>query len=143
MPTKGEVVRCEHCNSIISRHKVSLYYMLVIALRNVHLWCLENKRHEFKMKDVRHLFENVQYARFGDWVMFGGLVYKNGKGHYGLNIERCEAFFSGRYPIPMDVWKDPVTGEIEPVEPRKYINQIPKLAQFLDGDGQYIAEYKV
>lgn len=79
-------------------------------------------------------------ARFGDWVMFGGLVYKKGKGNYGLNIERCAAFFRGEYQIPTAIWKDPVSGELVG-EDYRTLREIPHLSEFLNEQGQFVPEY--
>ncbi len=95
---------------------------------------------EFK-KDVKHLLGRNEYARFGDWVYFGGLVYKGSKADYGLNMERCAEFFAGRRQIPRSVFKNPVTRAITPGE-YAYIYQIPNLVEFLDENELYIARYR-
>ena len=105
---------CEKCGQCTSEREIALYRGLVTALWRVYKWCRQKGVHEFIRKDVKHLFTNENdTARFGDWVLFGGLVYKKGKGHYGLNLERCNDFFSGELAIPTRLWKNPVTGEIK------------------------------
>lgn len=138
---RGEIKHCESCGSIVSEREISLYRGLVDSLWKVFKWCKENNIHEFETKKVRHLLGQINYARFGDWVMFGGLVYKKEKAHYGLNMERCEEFFKNRYAIPMRVWKNPVTGEIRPEE-KHFSRDIPSLVKLLDVDGYYIANYR-
>lgn len=132
---------CPHCGQSINERQIGLFKGMVESLWQVYCWCVEKNRHEFERKDVKHLFssENIT-ARFGDWVFFGGLVYKHGKGHYGLNMERCEAFFGNKLAIPTLITKHPITKEIERYEPR-LAKEIPSLMQFLDDDSRYVAMY--
>lgn len=95
------------------------------------------------MRDARELLGAVNYTKFSDLVYFGGLIYKHGKAHYGLNMQRCDAFFRGKLSVHRFVWKDPITGDIERSdEDLVTIDGIPSIMQFLDEDGLYIAEYK-
>src|SRR3990167_6152427 len=99
---------CPCCGQSINKRQIGLFKGMAEALWNVYCWCVERNRHEFERKEIKHLFRNENItARFGDWVFFGGLVYKNGKGFYGLNMERCKEFFQGRLAIPTIVTKDP------------------------------------
>ena len=132
--------RCPHCGQVIDKREIALYKGLVEALAEVYKWNREKGVHEFKMRDIRHLIGQVNYARFGDWVFFGGLVYKNEKAHYGLNMERCREFFAGRSTIPTRVWKDPMTGEIEKCDYRT-VRDIPGVVEFLNEKGLYEAKY--
>ena len=126
----------------ISEREIGLYSGMVSALWRVFKWCGEKEVHEFSRKDIKHLFANENdTARFGDWVLFGGLVYKERKGRYGLNLDRCGDFFAGRYKIPTRVWKNPTTGQITQGEDVT-IRQIPNLAAFLDENREYIAYYR-
>lgn len=145
---KKQKNRCPACGHIIDKREIGMFSSLVEALWQVYKWCLEwglkqnqKQRHEFKMAEVRHMLGRNEYARFGDWVLFGGLVYKTKKAHYGLNLERCEAFFAGKTSIPGRIWKDQGTGELEKVD-YKFIGEFPGLIQFLDGDLMYQAKYK-
>lgn len=138
---KKEKTRCPTCGQITEEREINMYRGLVISLWNVFKWCEGRGMHEFKMSDIRHLLGQVNYARFGDWVIFGGLVYKTEKAHYGLNMERCNEFFSGKRTIPARIWKNPITGELKP-EDYRTIKDIPHLAQFLDDDRQFVARYR-
>lgn len=120
---------------------ISLYKGLVTALWEVFKWCEEKGIHEFEMANIKHLLGKNEYARFGDLVMFSGLVYKKGKGNYGLNIERCGAFFSGVEPIAIELEKNPLSGELTQKRWAR-INEIPSLLTFLDENWRYIAKYK-
>lgn len=118
---------------------------MVTALWTVYKWCKEKDIHEFDMKQVKNMMGKNEYARFGDWKKFGGLVYtpegNNHKGVYGMNMERCDGFFRNEYQIPMRIWKDPVTKELKP-EDYRTIKEIPTLYQLLSEDGEYVARYR-
>lgn len=140
---ENKKITCPHCGSVLSEREIAMFDGLVVALWNVFKWCESNNRHEFKRKEIKHLFDGEnQTARFGDWVMFGGLVYKpNGKGSYGLNMERCQHFFAGELEIPTSIWKNPVTKELRK-EDYRFIHEIPSLRAFLDENRMYIARYR-
>ena len=138
-----EKQRCPHCGQVISIREIALYRGLIGALYRVFSWAkARGGDYRFTRKGIKHLLRNENdTARFGDLVMFGGLVFKEGKAHYGLNFERCEAFFRGQYKIPMRILKDPITGNLTPEE-YKTINEIPGITKFLDGEGTYVPEYR-
>jgi hypothetical protein len=132
--------KCPNCGHRVARREISLYKGLYEALVKVYQWCKENKTHTFKMHDIRHLIGQINYTRFGDWVYFGGLIYKEGKANYGMNIERTEDFLFGSKIIQISGWKDPITGEFTPA---RWGNKkdIPGLQEFLDDNGLYRAKY--
>jgi hypothetical protein len=132
---------CPTCGQSVNERQIALFKEMVDTLKEVYTWCREHGRHEFSRKDVKHLFrgESVS-ARFGDWVFFGGLVYKEKKGSYGLNMERCYEFFTNRLSIPTLVLKNPLTDEVEKKEWRT-ITGIPALSNFLDQNQEFIAKY--
>lgn len=82
----------------------------------------------------------VCYSKFGDLVLFGGLVYKLKKGTYGLNMERCAAFFANTYLVPSYIMKNPVTKETTAHEYRSF-KDLPSISKFLNENGDFIAEY--
>lgn len=141
MTTIGKEV-CPRCGQTINNRKIVLYRGMVESLREVYLWCILNGRHEFTRKEIKHLLKtDGQIARFGDWVYFGGLMYKGEKGMWGMNMERTRSFLTGRIAIPSVIVKDAITKEIiERIDP-KVISQIKGIGQLLDSDGSYIAEY--
>lgn len=134
---------CETCGQTISWRKISLYRGLLNTLWRVYKWA-EKNNHEFTRKEIKHLFQDENdTARFGDLIMFGGLVYRpEGKerGYYGLNMNRCDDFFAKKYQIPLDIWKDPVTGNLQK-ENYVTIDEIPSLMHYLNDQEQYIVEY--
>lgn len=139
---ENEKELCPTCGHIVSERRIGLYKGMATSLWRVYQWCLEKRVHEFSRRDIRHLLANENdTARFGDWVMFGGLVYKHGKGHYGLNMERCKKFFVGEYEIPLVIWKNPVTGELRK-ENYRMVNGIPSLMSMLNEKGEYVAQYR-
>lgn len=139
---KKQIVRCDHCNSIISERRIELYTGLVYALWRVYIWCLENNVDTFQRKQIKKLFKNENdTARFGDWIYFGDLVYKPTKGLYRINFEACERFFSGNSRIPIIVWKNPVTKKLLK-EKRKYIYEVRGLETLLNRYGEFVPEYR-
>ena len=136
------VNRCKECGHIVRGNRIiSLYSGLITALFDIFKWCEEKGVHEFEMRAVKHILGKNEYARFSDLAMFSGLVYKKGKGNYGLNIDRCGAFFSGVEPITIELEKNPVSGELTPKR-TALINEIPSLLTFLDDNWRYIAKYR-
>lgn len=135
-------IKCEKCGSIISEREIALYRGLVSALWRVYKWCKEKGVKEFRRKDIKHLFTNENdTARFGDWIHFGSLMVKYGKGRYGLIMETCDEFFAGRYAVPIRVWKNPITGELRREEFKK-IGEIPSILTLLNEDQEYVARYR-
>lgn len=131
---------CPHCGQRIKgARQIALYSGLIFTLKRVYQWCKETKRHEFTRKDIKGFIKNENdTARFGDLVMFGGLVYKSSKGHYGLNMERCADFFLDKYKVPTIIWKE---GAVIKKENYKKLSEIPALLSLLDNDKNYKVEY--
>jgi hypothetical protein len=136
----GEKGRCTKCGHITDKREIALYKGLFEALGMVYEWCKKNNTHAFKMRDIRGLIGHNEYARFGDWVFFGGLVYKDEKAHYGLNMDRCEDFLFGSKIIPIAGWKDPITGEFTASRWGNR-NEVPGLNKFLDEKQMYRSKY--
>ena len=104
---------CPTCGQSVNEREISLFKGVVVTLYEVWQWCEAKNVHEFSRKDIKHLIRSDgQIARFGDWVFFGGLVYKTSKAHYGLNIPRVRDFFAGQLRIPTSVFKNPMTDEL-------------------------------
>lgn len=137
------VEKCPHCGSIVSPREIALYRGLIVALYRVYKFVQNRGQgYRFTRKEVKGLFKNENdTARFGDLVFFGGLVFKEGKAHYGLNLDRCEQFFQDKLAIPTRVWKNPVTGDVKK-EDYKTLKQIPSIMDKLDAEGFYIVNYK-
>jgi len=141
---RNEIVkRCPVCGGSVQDRLVSLYKELINKLYDVYRWCGEHKCHEFEMGDIKHLLDKNAYARFGDLVRFGGLVYKTKteeggrqKAHYGLNMARCKEFFRGDREIPIQITLNQITDEIIDA---KYvtIKDFPELYKLLDENGVY------
>lgn len=132
---------CPMCDRKIADREESIYAELISDLYKVYQWCGEHRRHEFEMKDIRHLLSKVNYARFGNLDHYGGIVYKpagsTGRdGHFGINMARAKEFFAGERDIPLSRTVSLISGETVG-EVRGTIRDIPALRHFLDQDGRY------
>lgn len=132
---------CPTCGQSVNERQIVIFKGMVEVLWDIYKWCLERNVHEFERTDIKHFFHNETIsARFGDIIYFGGLVYKNSKAHYGLNMERCEEFFANRLAIPTIVTRHPIHGVLAKYEP-KLRKEIPHLMAYLDEDLKFIARY--
>lgn len=142
------VKNCPVCGHNVQDRTISLYKELIGAVYKIYVWCGQHKTHEFDIKDVKDMMGKNEYARFGDMVRFGGLVYKpkeNGsssrKGLFGLNMARCKEFFRGDREIPVYIVINQITGEILESKDVK-IGHFPELKTYLDEKGLYDYEKK-
>lgn len=133
---RNKVKRCPLCGNNIEDRTVTIYKDLVNDLYKVYKHCKQAGVYTFKMRDVKYLMSKNNYARFGDLSRFGDLVYKYAKGNYGLNMDKCLAFFKGIYKIPVQITINQITNEI--VEKHEVdIQHFPELWQMLNGEGVY------
>lgn len=136
------ICKCGHKHCIDYR-EINLYQGLTQALAKIYKWCVENDRNEFSRKEIiNHNFLGPsEYSTWASWTRFSGLVYRTKVGHYGINLERCEKFFSGASVIYTKVLIDPVTKKIVDRREAKHESEIPGLHKFLDENGLYNANY--
>lgn len=133
---------CPTCGQSVNPRQISLFLELVDSLRDVYNWCVTNKVTEFERKDIKHLLKSDSViARFGDWIHFGEILTKDGKGKYKINMIYARAFLTNAMSIPTNVYHDPLTGEYE-YEDKKYLRQIKGLSYMLDENKEYIVEYR-
>lgn len=137
------VKHCPVCNSNVQDRNVALYKELIGKLYKVYVWCGQHRCHEFKMDDIKDMLDKNAYARFGDLVRFGGLVYKpkdddgdHQKGLYGLNMARCKEFFNKQREIPVQITLNQITNEIIDSKYVK-VDEFPELLTFLNEKGVY------
>lgn len=131
---------CDSCGQTINNREISLFSGMVTSLWEVIKWCNQNQVHEFTRKDIKHLLKrDSDIARFGDWALFGGIVYKRGRGKYGINLDRATMFYSDKLEIPIALEKTP-EGEINVLR-RGTISNVPNLTHFLDNELNFIAKY--
>jgi hypothetical protein len=143
MPTIAKQ-SCPTCGQSVNEREIALFSGMVSSLLRVFRWCEERGRYEFTRKEIKHLLtSDNEIARFGDWVLFGGLVYRpdDRRGHYGLNEERVRAFLRGGLAIPTSIWKNPLTGELTK-DSYCYIREVKNLQQFLVDNQEYLAKYR-
>ena len=141
-PTKHT---CPTCGTTLDEREITLYSGMIHALKRVFEWCEKRGIYEFTRKDIKHfLTSDNEIARFGDLVLFGGLVYRpkgKKKGNYGINVQRTRDFFAGKYEIPTSIWKNPITKTLSK-EKYCFIDDIPSLYEFLDKNQEFIARYR-
>lgn len=142
-PYRNVIGRCPLCNANIQDRTVTLYKELIEALYRVYRHCGEHLKHEFETKEIKHLLGKNEYARFGDLIRFGGIIYKpkdeNGKSRkawFGINMARARQFFMGEYKIPVQIVLNQITNEILDA---KYVTiyDFPLLRDMIDKDGLY------
>lgn len=140
---RNDMKHCLLCGHTIADRKVTLYRELIEALYEVYKWCGKNKRHEFSTKDIRHLLSRNNYARFGDLIRFGGIVYKpkdaegdSHKAQFGINMARAKEFFAGAREIPVQITLNQITNEIVDAQ-YVTIKDFPKLSDLLTKEGLY------
>lgn len=136
--------KCPYCHTTLSLRVITLYTGMVGALWEVYKYAKDNNKTRFTRKEIKPLLignENTT-ARFGDWVLFGGLIYKEGRGNYVINLERCEKYFQDELEIPNRVVKDPITGEIVERKDYRSARGTRSIREMLDSDNRYILEYK-
>ena len=144
---RNDIKNCPICHQSIKDRKIALYKELIDALYRVYVWCGKNKRHEFEMKDIRNALGKNEYARFGDLVRFGGIIYRpvseqKRKAKYGLNMERAKSFFAGQYKIPIQIVLDQMENRIVSAT-YVTIKDFPKLKSLLTSEGLYDHEKEV
>jgi hypothetical protein len=145
---RNEIGRCPCCTGNIKDRTISLYKGLTDAMYRVYTFLGSKRSHEFKMGEIKHLLGKNEYARFGDLVRFGGIVYKpkidgkSKKAFYGLNMARAKEFFSGERKIPVQITLNQITNEIVS-QVEVYYWEIPSLRELIKKDGLYDHEKKV
>lgn len=137
---------CPTCGQSVNEREINLFKGMVIDLWKVLRWCEENNKFTFHKKDIEHLLSKSVQANFAYWRWFGGLLYNPDDiaGHYGINRERADDFFSGNLEIPMTLYRNPLGKNLgESLRKGKYgtIRDVPNLTKFLDEDENYIARY--
>lgn len=148
MKTKKEPKRCPTCGHIVENRVLHLNKTLVKALYRVWRWCEEKNRFEFERKEIAHLLlpSETMVASFGDLMYFGGLLYRpehnKRRGHWAINRERAELFFSGKARLFTRVVIDRISNEIiEKTEPM-HLKEVPDITEFLDSEFKFVPEYQ-
>jgi len=136
---RNEIKQCPVCGSTIKDRHVALFRKIIKALYRIYCWCGEHKCHEFSRKQIDHLIGKTEYARMGDLIRFGGIVYKPVKkrnGEFGLNMARAKAFFRGEYKIPVQITLNQITNEIIEATYAE-VKDFPELYALLNAEGIY------
>lgn len=149
LDSRNEIERCPCCNGSIKDRKIALYKGLIDALYRVYTYCGQKRAHELKMGEIKHLLGKNEYARFGDLIRFGGIVYrpKDGEGkymkaHYGINMARAHEFFKGERTIPVQITLNQITNAIID-QTDAYYYEFPSLISLMKENGLYDHEKEV
>lgn len=135
---------CPTCGQSANEREIALFSGMVESLFRVWQWCQEKNIHEFSRQEIKQFLLNEnESARWGDWIMFGGLVYSIKKGHFGINGPRVSDFFAGKLPIPATILKNPLKpkGEQLLMGNPIYISEVPNITTFLDDNQEFITRY--
>lgn len=145
LENRNEIKQCPLCNSSVEDREIAIYAELAAQTYAIYRWCGENARHEFSMKDIRHLLDFNGYTRFNDLIRCSnGILYRpQGEGgkvmrraHYGMHMGRAKEFFHGTRPIHLQIRINQITRE-KVVLKDVLVNQIPPLKSLLDDKGLY------
>jgi len=104
-------------------------------------------RHEFKRNELNGVIKaGTEYANFAYWIDFGkGMMYRpdGKKSYWGFNLRRIDAFFRGEWTINLEIQRK-YHGAKQQDEILRVgtISDIKKVGDFLDVDGEFIAEYR-
>ena len=135
---------CPFCAANVEDRTISIYEELVGQLYAIYRWCGEHQRHEFTMKDIRHLLDFNGYTRFNDLIRCSnGILYrptdedgeKLKRGHYGMHMARAKAFFHGERSVHLQITLNQITHE-KVVLREVMVGEIPALTALLV-DGVY------
>ncbi len=135
---------CPTCGQSVNQRYIALNKEMVRSLSQVLAWAKANDRLEFTRKEISHLLKTeTEVARFGDWVYFGGILYRHHKqkGAWGIIIPRADAFLSGEMSIVLEVLHDPLTKATTPTR-HGYVGQVKSLSVSIDKDHNYVVEYE-
>jgi hypothetical protein len=138
---RNEIKACPLCNHNIEDRKIAVYEELVVQLYRIYRWCGENRRHEFKMSDLRQFLDHNGYARFNDLIQCSnGILYRPDKdrkrGNYGMHMARAKEFFAGIRPIHLQISINQITGEWVILR-EATVDEIPSLNEILTKEGMY------
>lgn len=146
MPSINKITctcQCGHKHTI-SEREIPLLAEMVSAMIRVARWAREKRIHEFRRMDIKHLLRTeTESAHFGNLVYFGGIMYKEKKGHWGINFDRFEKFVGGELAVPLSVWKNPITKAVRHDGEYVKIDQVPDVTKYLDENKEFIAMYRL
>lgn len=137
---------CPHCGQTINRREITPTKIMVKALIEILTYCKTNKKTKFTREEIRpyilHMGSETITATFGNWIYFGaGMIFKEGKGNWGLNIERVEKFLKGDWIIPLKVAKKGKSNDIEVLESGT-VWKIKGVQELMTPEGQFPIFYR-
>lgn len=147
LQNRNAIEKCPFCDHTVSDRSVSIYAELVETMYRVYCWCGKERKHEFKVKEIRQFFDQKNFAshRWSDLIdCSNGILYpildqetkQRKKGVYGMNMARAREFFHGKRQVHMSITLNQITGE-KMVIKDAYVHQIPALKAMLDSEGLY------
>jgi hypothetical protein len=152
MEKRNELKHCPFCSNPIADTTTSFTdHTAVRVLWELARWCRSKGRHEFDVSEVKDLLDKTQYANLNHLDRFAGIVYRpiNPKTRkpytskwYGIHTQRADEFFRRERKAPIQITYNRFTGERMAVT-EGYVNEFPKIKEFLDADGSYDPLHKV
>ena len=132
---------CPCCGQSVNKRLIRVDSSMVQSLKSIYTWAKETGRHEFKRKEIAHLFKtDSEVGHFGDWVHFGGIFYKKQKGSWGIHLERAYSFLKGEAEITLEVYYDPLAKTYEVAKTGK-VRDVRHILSLIAPDGSYIVDY--
>jgi hypothetical protein len=142
---------CSHCGQTINRREIVLTKIMVNALYRIFQYCKVNKEVEknvawFTREEIRpyllKMGSETIVATFGDWkFLSGGMVLKQGRGNWGLDMVKADAFFRGKWNVPLRVAKKGKSNIVEELE-RGSVWEVKGVEEFLTPEGQMTIFYR-
>lgn len=130
---------CPTCGQSVNKREIKINTSLVDALIKIEKYTKEKGMRVFTMKDVQHLLNRSQYCNLSIWKLTPLLTKE--KNEYFFDWNAVREFLGRKKQVPIIINKDPLTHEIEYVE-WGYINDIPRIADLLDDEGDYLVQYR-
>lgn len=132
---------CPHCGQTINSYRITLNKSMVRVAYKLYVYLKSKNQQLFTRKEITECCQEVgtAYTMFGSWVYFGGLFYKEEKGHWGINFQRCDDFFHNRLSINSVLTKK-VKREYQLSDP-VLCSEVKGVKAFLNDKNEWVSNY--